>query len=397
MFTDIVAKNSGSSDNKTSSGFNTNILILGKTGVGKSSLVNYLYGQNIAIAKSGKPVTVRGFHKHPPFSYKSLQITIYDSWGLEPDKVDEWRSDLHAELEKADSSDIADWFHTVIYCYDAKRSRLDDYERIHIIDELISKGVRIIFAMTKWGLCSDREKTAARETLKKFYPDFSQIPIESVSQKLRNQTQTVTCGRDELFHEMCLNLRENLIYKLISRTEKMICGASDASVRQIMDYYDEKTGIFTFYGGDLREKIMNYSNQTYQRNLHAVYNEFVCIFSQINAMSKNIIMSYSGLNIDAAGRIIDDILSKYTDSIYGWENSFSEYAFNILSSISWPTLLIRRFWIKIKYRNEIEKNLSIVNTNIMNDFKNHLTAIRNTENNIKEKFLKSVREKMNKQ
>ena len=138
MSYDITASCTGSSDTAPKSGFNTNILILGKTGVGKSSLVNYLYGQNIAIAKSGKPVTLRGFHKHPSFKYKSLNVTVYDSWGLEPDKVDEWRDDLHAELEKADSSNIADWFHTVIYCYDAKRSRLDDYERIHIIDELIS-------------------------------------------------------------------------------------------------------------------------------------------------------------------------------------------------------------------------------------------------------------------
>ena len=397
MSYDITASCTGSSDTAPKSGFNTNILILGKTGVGKSSLVNYLYGQNIAIAKSGKPVTLLGFHKHPSFKYKSLNVTVYDSWGLEPDKVDEWRDDLHAELEKADSSNIADWFHTVIYCYDAKRSRLDDYERIHIIDELISKGVRIIFAMTKWGLCSEREKNAAGDILKKYYPDFSRIPIESVSQKLRNQTQTVQCGRDELFHEMCLNLRENLIYKLISRTESSIKQASEKSGRRVLEYYDRKAGLFTIYGSDFLNEIKNTADKTYKENLSAVYKDFVSIFTQINAMSKSIIMTYSGLSINEDGRIIDEILSRHTDNVRGWENSVSEYVFSLLSAISWPTLLIRRFWIKRKYRNEIEKNLGIMNTNIMNDFKNHLTAIRNTENNIKEKFLKSVREKMNKQ
>lgn len=86
MSYDITASCTGSSDTAPKSGFNTNILILGKTGVGKSSLVNYLYGQNIAIAKSGKPVTLRGFHKHPSFKYKSLNVTVYDSWGLEDRK-----------------------------------------------------------------------------------------------------------------------------------------------------------------------------------------------------------------------------------------------------------------------------------------------------------------------
>ena len=50
MSDDITVPYTGSSGTTAISGFNTNILILGKTGVGKSSLVNYLYGQNIAIA-----------------------------------------------------------------------------------------------------------------------------------------------------------------------------------------------------------------------------------------------------------------------------------------------------------------------------------------------------------
>ena len=46
---------------------NTNVLILGKTGSGKSSLINYLYGTDMVIGKAGAPVTVKGFHKQPSF------------------------------------------------------------------------------------------------------------------------------------------------------------------------------------------------------------------------------------------------------------------------------------------------------------------------------------------
>jgi len=81
--------------------FNINVLILGKTGVGKSSLVNYLYGRDIAVAKTGRPVTARGFHRHEPFMYKSLLVTVYDSWGLEADKVSEWYNDLEEECKKS--------------------------------------------------------------------------------------------------------------------------------------------------------------------------------------------------------------------------------------------------------------------------------------------------------
>ena len=106
------------------SAFNTNVLILGKTGSGKSALVNYLYGRNIAIARAGKPVTERGLHRHPPFLWNDMQVSVFDSWGLESNRADVWKEDLYAAMRDSDQSqNIADWFHFVIYCCDARKSR----------------------------------------------------------------------------------------------------------------------------------------------------------------------------------------------------------------------------------------------------------------------------------
>ena len=41
-----------------------NAVIVGQTGVGKSTLVNYLYGQDIAAVGVGKPVTTEGFYAY---------------------------------------------------------------------------------------------------------------------------------------------------------------------------------------------------------------------------------------------------------------------------------------------------------------------------------------------
>ena len=38
----------------------TNILIAGKSGVGKSSLLNYIFGEEVAETGAGKPVTAEG-------------------------------------------------------------------------------------------------------------------------------------------------------------------------------------------------------------------------------------------------------------------------------------------------------------------------------------------------
>ena len=108
--------------------FVTNILILGKTGAGKSTLVNYLYGREIAVARAGRPVTEKGLHRHEPVAYNGMDIVIWDSWGLEPDKAREWWESLKEELARQSGQPhIRDWIHTVIYCYDAKKSRLDSY------------------------------------------------------------------------------------------------------------------------------------------------------------------------------------------------------------------------------------------------------------------------------
>ena len=41
-----------------------NIVFLGKAGVGKSSLVNYLFNAQLADPQLGRPQTPFGFHEH---------------------------------------------------------------------------------------------------------------------------------------------------------------------------------------------------------------------------------------------------------------------------------------------------------------------------------------------
>lgn len=40
----------------------TNIAIVGKSGIGKSTLLNYLFGKEVAKTGTGEPVTKQGFH-----------------------------------------------------------------------------------------------------------------------------------------------------------------------------------------------------------------------------------------------------------------------------------------------------------------------------------------------
>lgn len=66
-----------------------NILVIGKTGVGKSSFINYFLGQDVAETGTGKPVTKPGFYEFS-FAMEGFPVILYDSWGLEADKYQEW-------------------------------------------------------------------------------------------------------------------------------------------------------------------------------------------------------------------------------------------------------------------------------------------------------------------
>ena len=59
-----------------------NILLLGKTGVGKSSFINYFIGQPLAKVGDGRPVTQDYFTPYE-IADGEYPIRIFDTKGLE--------------------------------------------------------------------------------------------------------------------------------------------------------------------------------------------------------------------------------------------------------------------------------------------------------------------------
>ena len=58
-----------------------NIMLLGRTGVGKSSFINYLVGKDVCNVGTGMPVT-SGFDTYE-YNEGKIPLRIYDSNGLE--------------------------------------------------------------------------------------------------------------------------------------------------------------------------------------------------------------------------------------------------------------------------------------------------------------------------
>jgi len=126
----------------------TNVLVMGRSGAGKSSFINYIYGDYKRETGTGRPVTKRGLHKVVQ-KHNDITVNLYDTWGLEANKSDEWKNMILNEVKSHnDSFSIKDWFHTIFYCLSAQSARVEDFEINEIINPLVNQGNRIVIVLT---------------------------------------------------------------------------------------------------------------------------------------------------------------------------------------------------------------------------------------------------------
>ena len=126
-----------------------NILALGRSGAGKSSLLNYLLGYPHYKTGCGRPVTKLGFHVEKSFIYDQ-PVTLIDSAGLEAGPNFEAGLEcLEEELGKHDPSShpLDEWLHVILYCINAEDARVEPVDR-EIINMLREKGLGVIVVIT---------------------------------------------------------------------------------------------------------------------------------------------------------------------------------------------------------------------------------------------------------
>lgn len=120
-----------------------NVLIVGKTGVGKSTLINAVFGDKVAKTGSGKPITqeITEIKVNKNFS-------IYDTKGLEMKDFEATYADIANFLEEDSKKKAEEQIHVVWFCIAEPSRRIEEGEK-KLFELFKQKDYTIITVITK--------------------------------------------------------------------------------------------------------------------------------------------------------------------------------------------------------------------------------------------------------
>lgn len=151
-----------------------NIILLGASGVGKSSLINLIFGKTVAKVGSGKPIT-----KHiEKFDSPENGVVLYDSAGYETgeEKQQEFFDEV-VDFAFGEEKTTMEKMHLAWYCISSGGLRVTDLD-FKLIKKFRDQNIPICVVLTKGDQVSVEEEQKMKRTIRE---ELREIEIFSVT------------------------------------------------------------------------------------------------------------------------------------------------------------------------------------------------------------------------
>lgn len=171
---------------RKTTGHTCNVLVAGETGVGKSTLINYLVDKNVAKTGVGLPKTTWKDSSFYNCVIDGIELLIFDSPGIEVNKTDDWEKRIQ-KIVGSDADSMSLCPYVVIYCISCGGQRFQQNDAV-MIDQFKWQGASVVIALTK----CDQVSTAITKKMRAVLPES--IPIVEIS-----SGGALRCGKTKPF------------------------------------------------------------------------------------------------------------------------------------------------------------------------------------------------------
>lgn len=360
----------------------TNVLVIGRTGVGKSSLLNYLFGKELQETGTGRPVTKMGLF---PFEYEyddKLSIHIYDTWGLEPNKADKWEKLIIDEVREHDKKDVKEWFNTILFCVSAIADRIEDFEK-EIINKLINSGNQVTVVVTNCANDQDEKFQKRKQELFQYtrVKERQVVSVCNVNKILPNKS-VKQFGREQVFDAIIFNLWESLKVKVPRNVMNKLNIRINSKKQEISRMISKERFVFHRRESldEFKDKV-NAEMRTFLQNIVKECNrEFIEIIDYYNQLS----MKYAQIGLLDENKLLNskeidfNPLSIMEEEVDKWVNALKGNIQQIFDVIhrDFDSQVLKDLGVAMKRQfssaRELKKSMNKANEEYMDNIKDTL-------------------------